>query len=293
MSNLPQYNIKQMLEAGVHFGHKINRWNPKMQPYIYGTNNGVHIIDLKKTVPLLYKALNKIKEVAKANGRILFVSTKKQASDVISNVAKRSGQYYVNYRWLGGTLTNWYTISASIKTLQNLEASLNDPESNLTKKEKLKITREMEKFERVLGGIRNMGGVPDLVIIIDIVKEDIAVQEAKKLGIPIIAIVDSNADPDLVDYIIPGNDDSIKAIDFYCRLFSDSIIAGIEESINPTPTKLANENKEQKMKVRGNKREVEVEQEEEKKDNKKPTHKKPSHKPSSKPTDKKDAKPKK
>jgi small subunit ribosomal protein S2 len=220
-----------MLEAGVHFGHKINRWNPKMQPYIYGTNNGVHIIDLKKTVPLLYKALNKIKEVAKANGRILFVSTKKQASDVISNVAKRSGQYYVNYRWLGGTLTNWYTISASIKTLQNLEASLNDPESNLTKKEKLKITREMEKFERVLGGIRNMGGVPDLVIIIDIVKEDIAVQEAKKLGIPIIAIVDSNADPDLVDYIIPGNDDSIRSIRLYCSLFADAALQGLEESM--------------------------------------------------------------
>jgi small subunit ribosomal protein S2 len=265
-NSIPKFTIKQMLEAGVHFGHKVNRWNAKMQPYIYGESNGVHVLDLKKTAPLIFKAMQKVKEVAKDAGKILFVSTKKQVSDIIASSAQRCGQYYVNHRWLGGTLTNWYTVSQSIKTLQDLENEINDPESKITKKERLTKTREAEKLNKALGGIRNMGGVPDLIFIIDISKEDIAVKEARKLGVPIVAIVDSNCDPDLVDYIIPGNDDSIKAIDFYCKLFSESIIAGIEESVSSQSVKPL-ETKDLKIKVRG-KKEIEIEQEEPKKETK-------------------------
>jgi small subunit ribosomal protein S2 len=233
MSKLPIFTIADLLDAGVHFGHKTNRWNPKMASYIYGVKDGVHIIDLQKTAHMLRAALQVAFNVAQENGRILFVGTKIQASQVVAEYAEKCGQYYVNHRWLGGMLTNWGTVSKSIKTLEGLEAILNNAEEseNYTKKELLEISRKRDKLLRSLGGIRNMGGRPDLLIIIDTNKEDLAILEAKKLGIPMIAIVDSNSDPDLVEHPVAGNDDAIRSIRLYCELFANAVIAGIKDSL--------------------------------------------------------------
>ena len=230
-NNLPKFTIKQLLEAGVHFGHKSMRRNTKMSKYIYGNRNGISIIDLNKTASLLYKVLVTVNEVAKNNGRILFVATKKQASATVAEAAKRCGQYYVNYRWLGGMLTNWKTVSQSIKTLKKIEEQLAGAETDYNKKERLVLERKRLKLEQALGGIKNMGGYPDLVFVIDTFKEDLAIYEAKKLNIPIIAVVDSNSNPDGIAYPIPGNDDSAKAIKLYCNLVSDAIIAGLRDNM--------------------------------------------------------------
>jgi small subunit ribosomal protein S2 len=233
MANLPKVIIKDLLDAAVHFGHKTSRWNPKMAPYIYGMRDGVHIIDLNQTAGLLTAALKTLYEIAKNNGRILFVGTKIQASDIIASYAERCGQYYVNHRWLGGMLTNWGTVSKSIKTLESLEEILKaeEQEQTHTKKEILEITRKKDKLEKAFGGIRNMGGKPDIIIIIDTNKEHIARSEADKLSIPIIAILDTNSDPDNIAYPVPGNDDAIRSITYYCEIFSNTILAGLEESL--------------------------------------------------------------
>lgn len=232
MSNLPAISIKELMDAGVHFGHRTMRWNPKMSPFIFGSKNNIHIIDLQKTAPLLHKALGIARDVAARNGRILFVATKRQASSIIAEAAGKSGQYFVNHRWMGGTLTNWQTVSQSIKTLNTLEEKINDKELNISKKERLQMQREVNKLNLALGGIRKMGGTPDLVIVVDTNREKIAIQESKKLGVPVIAVVDTNCDPDSVDYIVPGNDDSIKSIRLFCNLFADAILSGLQKSIS-------------------------------------------------------------
>lgn len=267
---LPQISIRELLEAGVHFGHKTMRWNPKMEPYIFGSRNNVHILDLQQTHPLLYKAMYAVHETVKNHGRILFVGTKRQASDIVADSAKRCGQYYVNHRWLGGMLTNWKTVSQSISTLRHLEDSLTEQEEiekkleamygetsanesgssddentldmleaptmvTLTKKEKLNLTRRHEKLDRSLGGIRDMGGLPDLLFVIDTNKESLAIREAHHLGIPVIAVLDSNSNPDMVDYPIPGNDDATKAIQLYCRLMSDTALLGLQKALAGAP----------------------------------------------------------
>lgn len=242
---LPKFTIRQLLEAGVHFGHKTMRRNPKMEKYIYGSRNGISIIDLNKTAGLLHNSLKTVKEIAKNNGRILFVATKKQAVEPVAEAAKRCGQYYVNQRWLGGMLTNWKTVSQSIKTLKKIEEQLSDTEVGYNKKEKLVLERQRTKLEETLGGIKNMGGYPDLVFIIDTNKEAIAFLEAKKLNVPIMAILDTNCNPDNVTFPIPGNDDSAKSIKLYCRLISDAAIAGIKENMVQSGvdiSKLADEN---------------------------------------------------
>ena len=228
---LPEFSMRQLLEAGVHFGHQTRRWNPKMRPYLFGARNGVHVIDLEQTVPLLHQALVALRDVAAGGGRILFVGTKRQASRPIAETAKRCGQYYVNHRWLGGMLTNWKAISGSIKTLADLEATLADEAAGLTKKEMLQLVRRRNKLDLALGGIRDMGGVPDVLVVIDTNKEDIAVLEARKLGIPVVAIIDSNCDPDLITHPIPGNDDAIRAINLYCDLFARAVIDGLQEEL--------------------------------------------------------------
>ena len=225
---LPDYSMRQLLEAGAHFGHQTSRWNPKMDRYIYGSRNNIHIIDLSQSVPLLDQALKVVSDTVAGGGRLLFVGTKRQASEIIADAAKRSAQYYVNARWLGGMLTNWQTISKSIKRLRELEGILGgDAAAALTKKERLMLTRESDKLERALGGIKDMGGTPDILFIIDTNKESIALQEAKKLNIPVVAILDSNCDPDNVDYPIPGNDDAARAISLYCDLIAKAAIDGI------------------------------------------------------------------
>ena len=225
---LPDYSMRQLLEAGAHFGHQTSRWNPKMDRYIYGSRNNIHIIDLSQSVPLLDQALKVVSDTVAGGGRLLFVGTKRQASEIIADAAKRSAQYYVNARWLGGMLTNWQTISKSIKRLRELEGILGgDAAAALTKKERLMLTRESDKLERALGGIKDMGGTPDILFIIDTNKESIALQEAKKLKIPVVAILDSNCDPDNVDYPIPGNDDAARAISLYCDLIAKAAIDGI------------------------------------------------------------------
>ena len=226
---LPTFNMRQLLEAGVHFGHQAHRWNPKMGPFIYGVRNKIHIVDLTQTVPLLHQALLKISDTVADGGRVLFVGTKRQAADAISEAAKRSAQYYINHRWLGGTLTNWKTISQSIRRLRQLEDILADPQGR-TKKEVLNITRERDKLNQALGGIKEMGGTPDLLFVIDTNKEQIAVQEAKKLGIPIVAVVDTNCDPDGIDFPIPGNDDAGRAVTLYCDLAARAAIDGIQRA---------------------------------------------------------------
>ncbi len=226
---LPMYNMRQLLEAGVHFGHQAHRWNPKMASFIFGARNNVHIIDLTQTVPMLHQALVKISDTVAGGGRVLFVATKRAASDSIADSAKRSAQYFINHRWPGGTLTNWKTISQSIRRLRQYEEILVDPQGR-TKKEILNLTRERDKLNLALGGIKDMGGTPDLLFVIDTNKEHIAIQEAKKLGIPIVAIVDTNCDPDGIDYPIPGNDDAGRAITLYCDLISRAAIDGLERS---------------------------------------------------------------
>ncbi|MBY8915215.1 30S ribosomal protein S2 [Nitratireductor rhodophyticola] len=225
---LPDISMRQLLEAGVHFGHQTHRWNPKMSNYIFGARNNVHIIDLSQTVPLLHQALKAVSDTVAKGGRILFVGTKRQASEIVADSAKRSAQYYVNARWLGGMLTNWKTISNSIQRLRKLDELLAADAQGFTKKERLNLEREREKLDRALGGIRDMGSTPDLMFVIDTNKEAIAVQEAKRLGIPVVAIVDSNCDPDVVDYPIPGNDDAARALALYCDLVAKAAIDGIE-----------------------------------------------------------------
>ena len=231
---LPEFTMRQLLEAGVHFGHQTRRWNPKMAPYIFGVRNGVHILDLQQTVPMFHQAITALRETAAGGGRVLFVGTKRQASEPVAEAARRSGQYYVNHRWLGGMMTNWKAVSGSIKTLINLEEQLADENLGLTKKEILNLTRRRDKLDRALGGIKDMGGVPDILVVIDTNKEDIAVMEARKLGIPVIAVVDSNCDPELISYPIPGNDDAIRAVNFYCDLFSRAIIDGLQQELAST-----------------------------------------------------------
>jgi small subunit ribosomal protein S2 len=224
--------MRQLLEAGCHFGHQTHRWNPKMKSFIFGERANIHIIDLSQTVPLLHQALVKVREVAASGGRVLFVGTKRQASEPIAAAAQRCAQYYMNHRWLGGTLTNWQTISKSIGRLRELEGLL-DAEggpTGLTKKEILMLSREREKLERSLGGIKEMGGTPDLMVVIDTNKEAIAIQEAKRLNIPVVAVVDTNCDPDPIDFPIPGNDDAARAISLYCDLIADAVLDGISDS---------------------------------------------------------------
>ncbi|WP_088342519.1 MULTISPECIES: 30S ribosomal protein S2 [Rhodomicrobium] len=226
---LPQFTMRQLLEAGVHFGHQTHRWNPKMERYLFGDRNKIHIIDLAQTVPLLHQALVAVSDIVARGGRVLFVATKRAASDVIADAAKRSAQYYVNHRWLGGMLTNWKTITNSIKRLRQLDEMLSSGTAHgFTKKELLQLTRERDKLEQALGGIRDMGGLPDMMFIIDTNKESIAVAEAKKLGIPVIAVVDSNSNPDGIDFLVPGNDDAGRAITLYCDLIARAAIDGIE-----------------------------------------------------------------
>jgi small subunit ribosomal protein S2 len=224
---LPDYSMRQLLEAGVHFGHQTHRWNPKMAPYIFGARNNIHIIDLSQTVPLLHQALQAVSDVVAGGGRLLFVGTKRQASEIVADAAKRSAQYYVNSRWLGGMLTNWKTMSNSIARLRRLDEMLAGGVEGFTKKERLNLDRERAKLERALGGIRDMGSTPDLLFVVDTNKEAIAIQEAKRLGIPVVAVVDSNCDPDLIDYPIPGNDDAARAISLYCELVAKAAIDGI------------------------------------------------------------------
>ena len=228
---LPEFTMRQLLEAGVHFGHQTRRWNPKMGPFIFGVRNSVHILDLQQTVPMFHQALTALRDVAAGGGRVLFVGTKRQASEPIAEAARRSGQYFVNHRWLGGMMTNWKAVSGSIKTLIALEEHLADENLGLTKKEVLQLTRRRDKLDRALGGIKDMGGVPDILVVIDTNKEDIAVMEARKLGIPIVAVVDSNCDPELITYPIPGNDDAIRAVNFYCDLFARAIIDGLQQEL--------------------------------------------------------------
>jgi small subunit ribosomal protein S2 len=223
---LPEFSMRQLLESGAHFGHQTHRWNPKMERYIFGSRSNIHIIDLSQSIPLLHQALVKAREVAASGGRILFVGTKRQASEPIATAAKRCAQYYVNHRWLGGTLTNWRTVSGSIARLRELEGVL-EGDSGRSKKELLQLTRERDKLELSLGGIKDMGGIPDLMFVIDTNKEAIAIQEARKLNIPVIAILDTNSNPDGITYPIPGNDDAARAIQLYCDLMADAILDGL------------------------------------------------------------------
>ena len=230
---MPEFTMRQLLEAGVHFGHHTRRWNPKMREYIFGVRNGVHIIDLQQTTPMLNEALKSIRDIVANGGRVLFVGTKRQARDKIAESAQRSGQYYVNHRWLGGMMTNWQTISKSINRLRELTDILGSDEQKAlrTKKELLMLSREHTKLELSLGGIKDMGGQPDALFILDVSMEDIAVKEANKLGIPVFAVVDSNSNPDGVDYVIPGNDDALRAIDLYCDLVADAVLDGLQAEL--------------------------------------------------------------
>jgi small subunit ribosomal protein S2 len=228
---LPDYSMRQLLEAGVHFGHQAHRWNPKMREYIFGVRNNIHIIDLAQSVPMLHRALEAVSETVAKGGRILFVGTKRQAQDAIAEAANRSAQYYVNSRWLGGTLTNWKTISQSIARLRKLDEMLSSNEAQgYTKKERLTLTRERDKLERALGGIKDMGGLPDLLFVIDTNKEDIAIKEARRLNVPVAAIVDTNSDPEGITYVVPGNDDASRAISLYCDLIAKAAIDGISRA---------------------------------------------------------------
>lgn len=227
---IPNVSIRDLLEAGVHYGHNTRRWNPKMAPYIFGERSGVHVLDLQQTAPMLQTALNAARDVVKSGGRVLFVGTKVQGSAIVKEAAKRCGQYYINHRWLGGLLTNWKTVNQSIKRLKELREEIDMP-GRLTKKEILKLQREYEKLELAIGGIADMGGVPSMLFVLDTNKESIAVQEATRLGIPIIAIIDSNSSPDAITYPVPGNDDATRAIRLYCDLMADSILDGLQQSM--------------------------------------------------------------
>ena len=229
---LPTISMRQLIEAGIHFGHNARRWNPKMGQYIYGTREGVHVMDLTQTVPMLYRAMEAVRDVAAKGGKVLFVGTKPQAQEAVENAAKRCGQFFVNHRWLGGMLTNWKTISSSIKRLKDIDSKIAKGELNgFTKKEKLNMEREREKLFASLGGIQDMNGRPDIILVIDVPREELAIAEAKKLGIPVIAICDSNANPDGITYPIPGNDDALRAINLYCDLISGAVLDGIQAEL--------------------------------------------------------------
>ncbi len=228
---LPDFSMRQLLEAGVHFGHQTARWNPRMEPYIYGARNGIHIVDLTQTVPMLEEALKVIRDTVARGGRILFVGTKRQAQKAIADAAERSAQFYMNHRWLGGTLTNWQTVSKSINRLKEIDEMGERGFEGLTKKERLGLEREQAKLTASLGGIREMGGVPDLLFVIDVNKEDLAILEAQKLGIPVVAVVDTNCSPKGVDYVIPGNDDAARAIQLYCDLVARAALDGMSAQL--------------------------------------------------------------
>ena len=229
---LPEFSMRQLLEAGVHFGHQTQRWNPRMQEFIYGDRNGIHIMDLTQTVPMLDAALQAVREVVARGGSILFVGTKRQAQRPVADAAERCAQYYMNHRWLGGTLTNWKTVSQSINRLKKIDEQMVDGAEGLTKRERLSIERDRQKLEASLGGIREMGGLPDLIFVIDVNKEDLAIAEANKLGIPVVAVVDTNCSPSGVDYIIPGNDDAARAIALYCDLVSRAALDGMSAQMD-------------------------------------------------------------
>ncbi len=229
---LPSFTMRQLLEAGVHFGHSTRRWNPKMAPFLFGDRNNIHIIDLQQTVPMLHAAMKAVRDVVSGGGRVLFVGTKRQAAERVAEAAKRCGQYYVNHRWLGGMMTNWQTISNSIRRLHDLDSQLaGDELAGMTKKELLNLTRERDKLERALGGIKDMGGLPDILVVIDTNKENIAVNEAGTLNIPVVGVIDSNSDPKGIAYPVPGNDDAIRAIELYCDLLSGAVLEGIQDSM--------------------------------------------------------------
>jgi small subunit ribosomal protein S2 len=229
---MPDFTMRQLLEAGVHFGHHTRRWNPKMKPYIFGVRNGVHILDLQQTVPMMDRALKSIRDIAANGGRVLFVGTKRQAQEQVREAAKRCGQYYVNHRWLGGMLTNWKTVSGSIARLRELDTILDGDTGGYTKKEMLMMDRERSKLELSIGGIKDMGGLPDALVIIDTNKESIAVQEANNLHIPVFAILDTNSDPKGIDFPIPGNDDALRAIELYCDLFAGAVLDGLQAELS-------------------------------------------------------------
>ena len=228
---LPTYSLRQLLEAGVHFGHHTRRWNPKMAPYIFGVRNGVHIIDLEQTAPMLHQGLQAIRDVVAGGGRVLLVGTKRQAQEPVAEAAKRCGQYYVNYRWLGGMLTNFKTMSQSIRRLRELDERITNEQGGLTKRELLELTRHRDKLERALGGIKEMGGLPDILFVIDTNKEAIAVAEANTLHLPVVAILDSNSSPEGIAYPIPGNDDAMRAIHLYCDLVSNAVLDGLQAEL--------------------------------------------------------------
>ena len=228
---VPTFTMRQLLEAGVHFGHHTRRWNPRMAPFIFGIRNGIHIMDLQQTVPMLYRALEAVSNVVGEGGRVLFVGTKRQAQETVAESARQCGQYFVNHRWLGGMLTNWKTISNSINRLRDLEEQLAQDNVGLTKKEFLQLQRERDKLEQTLGGIKEMAGLPDILFVIDTNKEHIAVAEARKLGIPVVAVLDSNSDPEGVEFPVPGNDDAIRAISLYCELVTSAVLDGIEREM--------------------------------------------------------------
>lgn len=227
---MPTFTMRQLLEAGVHFGHTVRRWNPKMESYIFGKRNGIHILDLQQTYPMMHHALKALRDTVARGGRVLFVGTKIQAAERIKETAKKCGQYYINHRWLGGMMTNWKTVNQSIKRLKDLDEELKNP-AGLTKKEVLKLTRERDKLELAIGGIREMGGTPDILFVIDTNKEAIAIQEANRLNIPVIGIIDSNSCPDGIHYPIPGNDDAMRAIELYCALAGEAVLDGLQEEM--------------------------------------------------------------
>ncbi len=230
--SIPTFTMRQLMETGAHYGHHTRRWNPKMAPYIFGVREGVHILDLSQTVPALNRALEAIREVSAKSGKVLFVGTKNQAADIVADAAKRCGAFYVNHRWLGGMLTNWKTVMGSIKRLKEIEAKAEKGElEGLTKKERLNMARDQEKLEASLGGIKDMNGRPDIMFVIDTVKEQLAIAEAKRLGIPVVAICDSNSDPDGIDYVIPANDDAIRAISLYCDLVAGAVLDGVQAEL--------------------------------------------------------------
>jgi small subunit ribosomal protein S2 len=229
---MPSFTMRQLLEAGVHFGHHTRRWNPKMEPYLFGVRNGIHIIDLEQTVPMLHRGLQQLRDTVAGGGRVLFVGTKRQAQEPVAEAAKRCGQYFVNHRWLGGMLTNFKTISHSIRRLRELDERISESQSGLTKRELLELTRDRDKLERALGGIKEMGGLPDVLFVIDTNKEAIAVSEANVLKIPVVAILDSNSSPDGIAYPIPGNDDAMRAIHLYCDLVSGSVLDGLQAELS-------------------------------------------------------------
>jgi small subunit ribosomal protein S2 len=224
---MPTFTMRQLLEAGLHYGHTTRRWNPKMAPYIFGERNKIHILNLELTMPMLQRAVQAVRDTVASGGRVLFVGTKPQASEKVKDAAKRCGQYYVNHRWLGGMLTNWKTVNQSIKRLKEMEEELSSP-GRLTKKEILSRQRERDKLELVIGGVRDMGGLPDILFVIDTNKEDISIKEANRLGIPVVAVLDSNSDPEGVTFPIPGNDDALRAIDLYCDLMVEAVLDGLQ-----------------------------------------------------------------